>query len=231
VDSSIAGANNVFPMQFATEQAAFLAGYLAAGYSKTGKVATYGGLKIPPVTVFMDGFVDGVAYFNEVNGTDVKAIGWDKESQNGSFTSGFAAGVEAKTAAQGLLDQGADVLLPVGGPIYQSAAEAIREKGGDIALIGVDADVYETDPSVADLLLTSVLKAVDSGVHDVVVAAAGGDFDVTPYVGTLDNEGVGIAPFHDFESKVPAELAATLDELKAKIISGEIKVESPATPQ
>ena len=63
------------------------------------------------------------------------------------------------------------------------------------------------------------------------LAAAGGDFDVTPYVGTLDNEGVGIAPFHDFESKVPAELAATLDELKAKIISGEIKVESPATPQ
>ena len=51
-------------MQFDTAQAAFLAGYLAAGYSKTGKVATYGGLKIPPVTIFMDGFADGVAHYN-----------------------------------------------------------------------------------------------------------------------------------------------------------------------
>jgi len=234
LDADFDGVNdteNGKPILFNTAEAAFLAGYAAAAYTKTGTVGTFGGLQINPVTIFMDGFVDGVAYYNEVNGTDVKAIGWDKASQNGSFTGGFAAGVEAKTAAQGLLDQGADVLLPVGGPIYQSAAEAIREKGGDIALIGVDADVFETDPGVGDLLLTSVLKGVDVGVHDVVVAAAEGTFDTTPYVGTLDNGGVGIAPFHDFESKVPADLADTLDELKAKIISGEIKVESPATPK
>src|SRR5689334_15283049 len=61
VDSGSA-APNIYPMQFETDEAAFLAGYLAAGYSKTGKVATFGGKKIPPVTVFMDGFVDGVAY-------------------------------------------------------------------------------------------------------------------------------------------------------------------------
>jgi basic membrane protein A len=234
LDADFDGVNdteNGKPILFNTAEAAFLSGYAAAAYTKTGIVGTFGGIQINPVTIFMDGFVDGVAYFNEVNGTDVKAIGWDKESQNGSFTGGFAAGVEAKTAAQGLLDQGADVLLPVGGPIYQSAAEAIREKGGDIALIGVDADVFETDPSVSDLLLTSVLKAVDAGVHDVVVDAAGGTFDIAPYVGTLDNGGVGLAPFHDFESKVPSDLAATLDDLKAKIISGEIKVESPATPK
>src|SRR5690606_2973426 len=120
----------------------------------TGVVGTVGGLPIPPVTLFMDGFVDGVAPYNEVNGTDVQAIGWDKAAQTGSFTGGFEAGIEAKTAAQGLLDQDVDVILPVGGPIYQSAAEAIRDKGGDIALIGVDADVYETDSTVADLLLT-----------------------------------------------------------------------------
>lgn len=234
LDADFDGKNdteNGKPILFNTAEAAFLSGYAAAAYSKTGIVGTFGGIQINPVTIFMDGFVDGVAYYNEVNGTDVKAIGWDKESQNGSFTGGFAAGVEAKTAAQALLDQGADVLLPVGGPIYQSAAEAIREKGGDIALIGVDADVYETDPTVADLLLTSVLKGVDAGVHDVVVAAAGGTFDTTPYVGTLENGGVGIAPFHDFESKVPADLGAALDDLKAKILSGEIKVESPATPK
>lgn len=218
------------PILFDTAQAAFLAGYAAASYSKTGVVGTFGGIQIPPVTIFMDGFVDGVAYYNEVKGTDVQAIGWDKASQTGTFTGGFAAGVEAKTAAQGLLDQNADVLLPVGGPIYQSAAEAIKDKGGDIALIGVDADVYNTDPTVKDLLLTSVMKGVDAGVHDVVVAAAGGDFDNTPYVGTLENGGVGLAPFHDFESKVDPGLQGELDDLKAKIISGEVEVTSPSTP-
>ena len=222
--------DNGKPIVFNTAEASFLAGYAAAAYSKTGVVGTFGGLPIPPVTLFMDGFVDGVAYYNEVKGTDVQAIGWDKESQNGTFTGGFEAGVEAKTAAQGLLDQNADVILPVGGPIYQSAAEAIRDKGGDIALLGVDADVYETDPTVADLLLTSIMKGVDSSVHDVVVAAASGDFDNTPYVGTLENGGVGLAPFHDFESTVPSTLQGELDELEAKIIAGEVVVSSPSTP-
>ena len=234
LDGDFDGTNdteNGKPILFNTAEAAFLAGYAAAATSKTGVVGTFGGMQINSVTIFMDGFVDGVAYYNEQNGASVKAVGWDKATQTGSFTGGFAAGVEAKTAAQNLLDQGADVLLPVGGPIYQSAAEAIREKGGDIALIGVDADVFNTDPSVGDLLLTSVMKGVDAGVHDTVVAAAEGKFDITPYVGTLENGGVGIAPFHDWESKVPADLGATLDDLKAQIIAGDLKVESPATPK
>ncbi len=218
------------PILFDTAQAAFLAGYVSAAYSKTGVVGTFGGAQIPPVTLFMDGFVDGVDYYNEANGADVKAVGWNKESQNGVFTGGFEAGVEAKTAAQSLLDQDADVLLPVGGPIYQSAAEAIRDKGGDTALIGVDADVYETDSSVADLLLTSVVKGIDATVNDVVIAAESGDFSNEPYVGTLENDGVGIAPFHDFADRVPADLQQQIDDITAKIIAGEIEVTSQSTP-
>jgi basic membrane protein A len=227
----VSDVENGKPILFDTAQAAFLGGYAAAAYSKTGVVGTFGGIQIPPVTIFMDGFVDGVAYYNEVNGTNVKAIGWDKASQTGTFTGGFAAGVEAKTAAQGLLDQNADVLLPVGGPIYQSAAEAIRDKGGDIALIGVDADVYNTDESVQDILLTSIQKGVDAGVQAVVEAAAAGQFDNSNFVGTLENGSVGLAPFHDFESKVPADLQSQIDDIKAKIISGDIKVTSPSSPK
>jgi basic membrane protein A and related proteins len=220
------------PIVFDTAQAAFLAGYAAASYSKTGVVGTFGGIQIPPVTIFMDGFHDGVLYFNEQKGEDVKVVGWDKET--GSFTGGFAAGTEARQAAQTLIDQDADVILPVGGPIYTSAAEAIRdanEGGADIALIGVDADVYETDPSVADLLLTSIRKQVDAGVEEVVLSAAAGEFDNSLFVGTLENEGVGIAPFHDFEDKVDPELQAELDALREQIIAGEITVESPSSPQ
>ncbi len=233
LDGDFDGVNdteNGKPILFNTAEAAFLAGYASAATSKTGVVGTFGGIQINPVTIFMDGFVDGVAYYNEVKGANVKAIGWDKASQTGAFTGGFAPGVEAKTAAQNLLDQGADVIFPVGGPIYQSAAEAIREKGGDIALIGADADVYETDPNVKDLLLTSVRKGVDAGVFDTIKAAVEGKFSNEPYVGTLENGGTGIASFHDWEAKVPEGLQAEVDELIKAIIAGEIKVESPATP-
>lgn len=219
------------PILFDTAQAAFLAGYAAASYSKTGVVGTFGGIQIPPVTIFMDGFAEGVAYFNKAKSKDVKVVGWDVASQTGVFTGGFAAGVEAKTAAQGLLDQKADVIMPVGGPIYQSAAEAIKDQNTGSVMIGVDADVYNTDPTVQSILLTSVMKGVDKGVKAVVEDAAGGDFNNTPFVGTLKNGGVGLAPFHDFASKVDAGLQKELDAIKAKIISGDIKVTSAATPK
>jgi basic membrane protein A len=220
------------PIMFDTVQAAFLGGYAAASYSKTGTVGTFGGIPIPAVTIFMDGFYDGVQYFNEETGGDVKVVGWDKK--NGSFTGGFAAGTEARQAAQTLIDQDADVILPVGGPIYISAAEAIRDAndgGSEIALIGVDADLYETDPSVADLLLTSIIKRVETGVYDVTMAATDGSIDNTLYVGTLENDGLGLAPFHDFEDKVDPELQGKLDELRQMIIDGDIVVESPSSPK
>ncbi|SDZ40539.1 nucleoside-binding protein [Herbiconiux ginsengi] len=230
IDDSSIDLPNVKPIVFDTAQAAFLAGYTAASYSKSGTVGTFGGMQIPSVTIFMDGFVDGVNYYNEQKGTSVKAIGWDVAAQTGSFTGGFAAGVEAKTAAQGLIDQGADVILPVGGPIFLSAGEAIRDSGKDIALIGVDSDNYETAPDLKDLFLTSVLKGVKAGVVDVVDTSAAGNFDAEPFIGTLENDGVGIAPFHDFESKVNPDLQGELDAIKAGIIDGAIQVESPSTP-
>jgi len=223
-------APNIKPLVFDTAQAAFLGGYAAASYTESGKVGTFGGAKIPPVTIFMDGFQLGVEYYNEQNGTEVEVVGWDIESQEGQFTEEFAANDRAKQVAQGIIDQDVDVLLPVGGPIYQSAAEAIRDSGGDIALMGVDADVYETDPSVADLLLLSILKGMDVAVYEAAVQAANDEFDVTPFVGTLENDGVGISSFHDFEDMVDPDLAAELEEIRAGIIDGSIDATSPASP-
>ncbi|MDI2099342.1 BMP family ABC transporter substrate-binding protein [Klugiella sp. YN-L-19] len=223
--------DNIKPIVFDTAQAAFLAGYAAASYSKTGVVGTYGGIAIPPVTIFMDGFVQGVEYYNAQKGTSVRALGWDVAAQNGSFTGGFEAGIESKSLAQSLIDQNADVILPVGGPIFTSAVEAIRDSGKDIAMIGVDADLYETYPEGKDLFLTSILKGMKVGVHDVVIQASKGEFDSTPFVGTLDNDGVGIAPFHDFESKVDSKLADELDQVRKGIIDGSIEVTSPSSPK
>jgi basic membrane protein A and related proteins len=84
-------APNIKPIIFDTAQAAFLAGYLSAGTSQTGVVGTFGGINIPTVAIFMDGFTQGVEYYNEENGTAVKVLGWDRAAQDGSFTGGFEA--------------------------------------------------------------------------------------------------------------------------------------------
>ncbi len=65
---------------------------------------------------------------------------------------------------------------------------------------------------------------------EAIKAAKDGIFSNEPYVGTLENEGTGLAPFHDFDSKVPADLKAEVDALKADIISGKIKIESKSQP-
>ncbi len=225
-------APNIKPLLFDTVQAAYLGGYAAAAYSAengVNKVGTVGGIPIPPVTIFMDGFVDGVKKYDEDKGGNVQTFGWDVAAQNGSFTGGFAANDAAKQAAQGLLDQGVDVLLPVGGPIYSSAADAIRDSGSKSVMLGVDSDLAKADPNVSDLVLTSILKRIDTAVYDAVTQAAKGEFDVTPYVGTLENDGVGLA---DFNSKftLPAGLTDELSALREQIVSGSLKVTSPSSP-
>ncbi|BDZ53807.1 hypothetical protein GCM10025870_08800 [Agromyces marinus] len=123
-------AENVKSVVFDTAQASFLAGYLAAGVSRTGVVATFGGGNQPPVTLFMDGFVDGVGRYNEVHGAAVRVLGWDKAAQDGSFTGDFEDINKGKVLAEGFIDQGADVILPVAGQVGEGAAAAAVEHGG-----------------------------------------------------------------------------------------------------
>lgn len=226
-------APNIKPLVFDTAQAAYLGGYAAAAWSAesgVNKVGTFGGMQIPSVAVFMDGYELGVQKYNEDNGANVEVFGWDTAAQEGSFTGGFAANDTAKQTAQGVLDQGVDVILPVGGPIYVSAAAAIAESGSDVAMLGVDSDLAVADPDVADITLVSIMKAIDVAVYDATVAAAGGDFDVAPYIGTLENEGVKLSSFGAFESELPEGLMDELMALQEQIVSGEIVVESPNSP-
>ena len=218
-------ADNIKPILYDTAQAAFLAGYAAADYTKTGVVGTYGGQPFPTVTIFMDGFKQGVEYYAKEKGKKVELFGWEGNDK-GVFTGSFDAYETATNTAKQVLDQGVDVILPVGGPIYQGALTAIEDSGKDVALIGVDADFYETDPNTRDVVLTSILKDMKVSTYEAVLAAGKGDFDGTAYVGTLENEGVDLAPFHNFEDKVNPELAEELETVKAGIIDGSIKVTS-----
>jgi basic membrane protein A len=221
-------APNIKPILFNTAQAAFLAGYASASYSKAAKVATWGGMNYPTVTIFMDGYAQGVDYYNKQKGKSVQVLGYDEANPDAAtFTGGFEANDTAKTTAANFIDQGADVLLPVGGPIFQSAGAAITDSGKDVALLGADADVYDTFPTYDSLYFTSVMKGIKQATGDVVKqAATASTFDVTSYIGDLSNDGVGIAPFHDFSSKVDSGLQGELDTIKAGIISGSIPVKS-----
>lgn len=226
-------APNIKPLVFDTAQAAYLGGYAAAAWSAqagVNKVGTFGGMQIPSVAVFMDGYQLGVEKYNEDKSAAVEIFGWDEATQKGSFTGGFDANDTAKQTAQGVLDQGVDVILPVGGPVYQSAAAAIADSGKDTLMLGVDSDLAVADPSVAGITLVSIMKAIDVAVKDATIAAAKGEFDPAPYVGTLENEGVKLSGFGDFESKLPKGLLDELKTLQEQIISGDIKVESPNSP-
>ena len=232
-DNSIA-VENVKPIIYDTAQAAFLAGYVAAGTSETGKVATYGGINIPTVTIFMDGFADGVDYYNEQNDASIELLGWNKADQTGSFIGNFNDTGAGKTTTENFLNEGADIIMPVAGPVGAGTLDAVVEAnsgGATNKIIWVDSDGFETTNTGQEYILTSVMKLMGEAVEDVITSDVEGNFDATPYIGTLENGGVTLAPYHDQESAVPDAVKTAVDEIKAKIISGEISVESAASPK
>jgi basic membrane protein A and related proteins len=233
VDSKIADRPNVYPMQFATDQAAFLAGYLAAGYSKSGKVGTYGGLPIPPVTVFMDGFADGIAYYNKTKGKNVQLLGWNKAKQNGSFTNSFTAQDKGKQITNTLVAQGADVIMPVAGGTGLGTASVAQASGGKLAVIWVDQDGCKSAAQYCSVFLTTVVKNITEAVKEAAVKGASGQqlSAGAGYLGTLQNNGVSLAPYSQFDSKIDSALKSEVEALKQDIISGKITVSSKNSPK
>lgn len=216
---------NVAGTEFQTDEAAFAAGYLAAGMTQTGVVATYGGENIPTVSIFLDGFARGVAHYNEVKGADVTMLGWDVETKEGTMTGTFnPADPLVRDTCESQLDEGADIILPVGGAINLPCGTAMQDRGIDGALIGVDADAFEAmPPEFQDLWLVTILKGLALGVTTSIEAhASGAPIGGTSYVGNLENGGVGLSEFHSWEDRVPDELAAEVEQILEDIRTGAI---------
>lgn len=213
---------NVLGQVFNTDEAAFLAGYVAAGVTKTGAVGTFGGIQIPPVTVFMDGFYYGVQYYNEKHGTNVKVLGWDPVAQTGLFTGNFESTDDGRKMGETLIDEGADIIMPVAGPVGLGTAAVAMERG-NVYIVGVDNDWAIVNSNYADIVLTSVLKNMDVTTKAAIKAAKEGTFQGGVTVGTLANGGVGLAPFHKLDSVVPADLKAEIETVKQDVIDGKVK--------
>jgi len=224
---------NFTGLDYQVDQAAMLAGYLGAGWSKTGKIGTYGGLAFPGVTRFMDGLYAGIQYYNQQKNASVKLFGWDGSLKDPTTTGAFVGGsggndtwgdpAKGEQLAKTLHDQGVDVVHPVAGATGNGSIKAAQE--GGYWAIGVDTDQYlSIGPPTNAALLTSAQKAIDVSVLSFFNQVAGGYLGGTDYSGTIANSGVLLAPYHDYDSKFSADLKSEVDALKAKLADGSVTV-------
>src|SRR5574338_144067 len=216
---------NVEGLVYNTAEAAMLAGYAASSWTKTGIMGEFGGINIGPgVTDFMDGFIAGMNYWNEQKGDDVRMLGGrdPADAASGTFTGDFSSTDNAKNVTLGFLQEGADVILPVGGPIGQGTFAAIREQGADAVGLGVDVDWTQTVPDYADLMLVSIIKRIDNSVFQAIERAVNDEAPEATFLSNLENEGVGISDFHDYDDQISQETKDEIQALADAIIAGDI---------
>jgi len=165
----------------------------------------------------------------------VQVLGWNEKTQNGSFTGDFTNQTKGQTLTQTFISEGADIIFPVAGNVGLGAAKAVQQADAaagsqKVNMMWVDVDGCVSAPQYCKYFITSVQKGIVAAVSTSVTGAAGGSFKGGNYVGTLANGGVALAPFHTFDSKVPAALKSELAQVKAGIVDGSIKVatKSPA---
>ena len=175
-------------------------------------------MQIPPVEQFIVAYEAGVDYYNQQKGKDVQV--------KGVYVGDFESPDEGKIQGFSLIDEGVDVIFGVGGKTGNGGLAAAKERGkwG----VGVDVDQYFTLPNEKDILITSCVKRLDNAVFSVVDSSLHDKFPGGGvYVGTLDNGGVGLAPFHDFEGEIPDELKAEVEAIVQAIVAGELSTGWP----
>ena len=219
--------SNIDQLTYNTVQDGFLGGYLAAGMTKTGKVATFGGEDFGTVTIYMDGFWDGVQYYNKQHGTHVTVLGWNEQTQKGSFTGDFTNQTKGETLTQTFISEGADIIFPVAGNVGLGAAKAVQDADAaagsqKVNMFWVDTDGCVSAPQYCKYFITSVTKGIVPSVKTAVASAENGTFTGGTYVGTLTNGGAVLSPYHDFASVVPASLQSELKTIEAGIENGTI---------
>ncbi|MCB0193109.1 MAG: BMP family ABC transporter substrate-binding protein [Anaerolineae bacterium] len=229
--------DNILGIQFEVDQASFLAGYLAAGMSQTEIICAYGGIRVEPITQYLVGFEQGVAYYNQQNNAEVRLLGWKTSNLiegggDGVFTNDFENTETGRFFAENFFEEGCDIIFPVAGQTGLGSAAAAQER--NLAVIGVDIDQFEAAPELSDVYLTSILKQADVAVFEAIAAIEDGTFQGgMTYEGTLANEGVALAPFHDYDDAVPSELKDEIDQVRQDLINEEITTGWPvprATP-
>ncbi len=203
------GLKNVTSLMFQEDEVGFLAGVVAGGMTKTGTVCTVSGMEIPPVVKFVVGYQNGAKWIKP-----------DLKQALNVYIPDFNAPAKGKEAGQSMIGQGCDVVFGVGGNTGNGGLLAAKEKG--LMAIGVDVDQYNTYAEVKDALLTSAAKNVDAAVYEYLKAINGKTDKAGIFTANLKNSGVGLAPYHDWDSKIPQTVKDKVTEAIDGLKSGKI---------
>lgn len=216
-------AANVVGLNFKEQEAAYLAGVVAGMLTmkpdvderlNDQKVVGFvGGMEIPPVQRFKIGFEAGV-----------KSVDPDIEVKS-VYTGSFTEPQKGAEAAKAMIEGGADIVFAAAGQTGNGAFDACKDNNA--LFIGVDADQYNTLTNPGDTIVTSAVKRVDNAVFQTVEAAvngtvAGGQNQVFG----LAEEGVGLAPFHDWDAKMPQDVKDAVEKASADVVAGTVTVPS-----
>jgi len=204
---------NLTGLVFPEDKAGFLAGVLAGHLTTSGKTgAVLGTEVVPPVRYFGEGFRNGVAYAAQLLGKDLPATKLIYHAPDNAFNDPAWGGATAKQ----LLSQGYDVIFGAGGNTGNGALLEIAKTPGAYC-IGVDADQWGTLPEAQPCLVTSAMKLIDKGVAALIEAASAGSIEGGNFFGE-----VGLAPYHDFDSKIDAAIKDKIAELTPQVLDGTV---------
>jgi basic membrane lipoprotein Med (substrate-binding protein (PBP1-ABC) superfamily) len=203
------GLTNVTSLMFQEDQVGFLAGVLAAGMSKTGTVCTVAGMQIPPVERYVIGFQGGAKWYKPATNT------------LNVYIPSFTDPATGKQTGVSMISQKCDVIFGVGGNTGNGGLLAAKE--ANLMAIGVDVDQYNTYPEVQSALISSAMKNVDVAVYNYLSAVNGKTDTAGVVTANITNGGVGLAPFHDWDSKIPADVKAKIQEATDGLKNGTIK--------
>ena len=202
------GLKNVTSLMFQEDEVGYLAGVVAGGLTKSNTVCTVSGMEIPPVVRYVTGFQNGAKWVNP----NVKTLN--------VYIPSFTDPAKGKETGNSMIGQGCDVIFGVGGNTGNGGLLAAKEKG--LAAIGVDVDQYNTYPEVKDALVTSAQKNVNTAVYNYLKELTGGAAKPGVLTANLQNDGVGLAPYHDWDSKVPDAVKAKVQEAITGLKNGTI---------
>ncbi|MBF4161784.1 BMP family ABC transporter substrate-binding protein [Nocardioides sp. CBS4Y-1] len=217
--TALAQDSNLIDLSFAANQGSYLVGVAAALKSESGKIGFIGGNNGNLIRNFEVGYVAGAKAVDPKIDVDVQYLTRD---QNDGETA-FANPAGAKTAAEGMIEKGVDVIFHAAGKSGNGLFEAVADAPEGVWAIGVDSDQYlSASADEQSHILTSMLKRVDTGVFDFSKSVADGNVDGPVVTYDLSDDGVGYSTSGGFLDDVKDEIDGYADKIK----SGDVKVPS-----
>jgi basic membrane protein A len=212
-DATKVKAKNITGLIFPEDQAGYGAGYLAGLMTKTNKLGQVLGLEIPPVQKYAKGFEAGA---KAANPKVTVATVYHPAADNAFNDPVWGAGEAKKQLAQGV-----DIIFGAGGNTGNGALQEVAKASGagtDKFCIGVDTDQWDTVPAAQPCLITSAMKLISEGVTDTIKTGKNGDFAGLQTLGKAS-----LAPYHDFDSKIPADVKTKVDAIVKQMEAGTLQ--------